>query len=300
MSLAVIILNWNNAPDTIRCVQAIEAWERLRPDIWVVDNGSHDDSVAQLHQNCPSIRLLLSECNLGFAAGNDLAIRQAMDAGSTHFFLLNNDAAISEDDVVQLITTLETTPQAGVVGPLLCDPPPSSRLQAAGGRNPAWHVTTHRLDLPESSEPFPVDYVPGTAILVSGEVFRAVGLLDERYFFSVEIADFCERARRHGFSCLVEPEATAYHDTNRSSNLRETLHAYYSIRNRFLYVRKFYLLATVPLLLYWVTFGFVSVVGASVQGRQAQARALWLALRHGLGGTFGNQNELILGGAQEP
>jgi GT2 family glycosyltransferase len=300
MSLAVIILNWNNAPDTIRCVQAIEAWQRLCPEIWVVDNGSQDDSVAQLHQNCPSIQLLLSDHNLGFAAGNNLAIRQAMNAGATYFLLLNNDAAISEDDVIQLITTLETTPQAGIVGPLLRDPPPTARLQAAGGRNPAWHVATHRLDLPESAHPFVVDYVPGTAILISDQVFQAVGLLDERYFISGEIADLCLRARRHGFTCLINPTTMAYHDTGRSSDLREAFYAYYFVRNRFLYVRKFYSLAAWPLVLFWSAFGLISVVGAILHGRRSRARALGLALRHGLRGTFGDQSVSVLGGRRKP
>jgi GT2 family glycosyltransferase len=300
MSLVIILLNWNNASDTILCVQAIQAWQSLKPQIWVVDNCSHDDSVAQLRQCCRNIRLLLSERNLGFAIGNNRAIRQAMDADATCFLLLNNDATISEDDVRQLVTTLETDPHAGIVGPLLRDPLPAAGLQAAGGRNVAWHVATHRLDLPQSADPFPVDYVPGTAILISDEVFRTVGLLDDRYFFSGEIADFCLRARRAGFACLIDPQTTAYHDTGRSSDRREALYAYYSLRNRFLYVRKFYSLAAVPLMFYWGSFGLASVAGAILRRRRTRARALWLALRHGLSGTFGDQSELILAGAQKP
>jgi len=297
MSLAVILLNWNNSIDTIRCVRAIDAWQRLRPEIWVVDNGSQDESVARLQAECPNIRLLLCEHNLGFAAGNNLAIRRAMEAGATRLFLLNNDAAIGEDDVVQLMATLQTSPRAGIVGSLLRDPPPLARLQAAGGRNVAWHVATHRLDLPKSEEPFPVDYVPGTAILISSEVFRTAGLLDERYFISGEIADLCLRARRHGFACLIDPRTTTFHDTGRSSDLREAFYAYYFLRNRFLYVRKFYSLAVVPLSLYWGAFGLLAVAGALRRGRQSRARALWLALRHGLSGTFGDQSASLLSGA---
>jgi GT2 family glycosyltransferase len=39
VSWAIVILNWNNGPDTIRCVRAIKAWQELRPAIWVVDDG---------------------------------------------------------------------------------------------------------------------------------------------------------------------------------------------------------------------------------------------------------------------
>lgn len=299
MSLAIIILNWNNAPDTINCVRAIKAWGKLDPMVWVVDNGSKDNSVEQLRQHCPNIQLILSERNLGFAAGNNLAARRALDAGASLIFLLNNDAIISEADVVQLIHTLETAPQTGIVGPLLRDPPPVDHLQAAGGRNVAWHINTHRLNLPKGSNPFPVDYVPGTAILISSDVFRQVGLLDERYFISGEIADLCLRARRHRFACLIDPSTTAYHDTGRSSELREAFYAYYFLRNRFLYVRKFYSLKTASLLLYWSAFGLAFVTQAIFQNRTTRARALWLALRHGIRGIFGDQSELILAIAQK-
>lgn len=296
MSLAIILLNWHNAPDTLRCVDAVKSWPTLRPTIWVVDNGSQDDSVSQLRRCCPDdIRLLLSEHNLGFAGGNNLALRQAMDAGATHLLLLNNDAAIGQADVLQLTATLDATPGAGIVGPLLRDPSPPHRLQSAGGRNVAWHVATHRRDLPQSRAPFAADYVPGTVLLVHRQVFETVGLLDERYFFSVEIADLCQRARRRGFACLVDPAATAYHDTDRASALRETLYAYYSLRNRFLYVAKFYPPPVAWLLaLYWSAWGLVSVVGASLRGHRKRARALRLALYHGLSDRFGNRNREIL------
>ena len=294
MSLAVIILNWNNAPDTIRCVQAVEAWQRLEPVISVVDNGSSDDSVAQLKRDCPNVRLIVAERNLGFAAGNNLAVCRAMAAGATHVLLINNDASISETDVIQLMRTMERTPQAGIVGPLLRDPPPACQLQAAGGKNVAWHVNTHRRHQPESTEPFSVDYVPGTVILIDSQVFGQVGLLDEAYFLSGEIADLCWRARQRGFKCLIDPTAVAVHDAGRSSGLREAFYAYYFLRNRFLYVRKFYRLMKVPLLLYWSIIGLVSTIKALVTGRQARAHAFRLALRHGLAGVFGDQSEALL------
>jgi GT2 family glycosyltransferase len=298
MPLAIIILNWNNSADTITCVQAIEAWQDLEPAVWVVDNGSTDNSVQQLEAHCPPAHLILSDHNLGFAAGNNLAVWHAMDAGASRFLLLNNDAAISEADVLQLQQTLNRAPEAGIAGPLLRDPPPSCRLQAAGGWNPAWRINTHRLDLPPSPDPFPVDYVPGTAILIKRQVFKEVGLLDERYFISGEIADLCMRARRHGFACLIDPTTTAYHDTGRSSELREAFYAYHFLRNRFLYARKFYPRLAIPLLLYWTTFGLSLSAKASFQRRPARSQALRLALRHGLGGVFGDQCAAILALAQ--
>jgi len=70
--LAIVILNRNNSPDTSATIQAIQDWKRLAPVIWVVDNGSQDDSVERMRRECPGVRLLLNDHNRGFAAGNNL------------------------------------------------------------------------------------------------------------------------------------------------------------------------------------------------------------------------------------
>lgn len=292
-SPAIVILNWNNASDTIVTVHAIQRWTDLVPAIWVVDNGSEDDSVEQLQRECSAIRLLLSDHNRGFAAGNNLAVRQALEEGqATSFLLLNNDAVMGEADMAHMLDTLEQ-PQTGIVGSILRDPPPEDHLQAAGGRNPLWHVDTHLRHIPDLSHPYPVDYVPGTAILIAAETFERVGLLDEAYFISGEIADFCFRARRRDYRCLIDPRATVYHDTGRSSELRVAFYTYYFLRNRFLFVRKFGGTARLPLLLFWSLFGLMSVLASRLRGQQRRAAALALALRHGWNGQFGDRSQEI-------
>jgi GT2 family glycosyltransferase len=293
-SWAIVILNWNNAPDTIATVRGIRAWQSLAPGIWVVDNGSEDDSVERLRDECPGIRLLQSGHNLGFAAGNNLAVQQALDEGqAASFLLLNNDAVIGEDGAQRLLDTLERT-GAGIVGPIVRDPPPANTIQAAGGLSPVWRVNTHLLEIPDASSPYPVDYVPGTAILIAAEVFHRVGMLDEAYFISGEIADFCLRARRLGFRPLMEPAVDVFHDTGRSSELRVAFYTYYFLRNRFLYVRKLYPRWRIPLGLYWAAFGLVSILGSRMRGQKRRARALSLALAHGLRGQFGDRSQEIL------
>lgn len=296
---AIVILNWNNASDTIATIQAIETWKTLSPTIWVVDNGSKDDSVERIQRACPDLRLLLSDHNLGFAAGNNLAIRKGLEEGrSTAFLLLNNDAVITEQGAQQLLTTLRGT-GAGIVGPILRDPPPEATLQAAGGLSPVWRVSTHMNQIPNDQAPYPVDYVPGTAILIATEVFQRVGLLDEAYFISGEIADFCLRARRCGYLPLIDPSVTVYHDTGRSSELRVAFYTYYFLRNRFLFVRKFCRGWWAVPALYWSLFALGSILGSRLRGRRRRAEALTLALRHGLRGQFGDHSQDVLARDQQ-
>ncbi len=292
-SCAIVILNWNNYPDTIATVQAIGSWEKLVPTIWVVDNGSQDESVEQIRREGPNVRLLESDHNLGFAAGNNLAVRQALiDGQADYFLLLNNDAILTEDGLSRLLDTAEQY-KAGIVGAILRDPPPTQALQSAGGRNMAWHIDTHLRKIP-SAAPYPVDYVPGTAILICADVFKTVGLLDETYFISGEIADFCLRARRKGARLLIDPQVIVYHDQGRSSELRVAFYTYHFMRNRFLFVSKFYPRLRWILIPRWAMFGLVSVVSSWLRGQRRRARALWLGLRHGLSGQFGDRSAEVL------
>jgi len=293
-SCAIIILNWNNATDTIPTAQAIQAWTTLTPTVWVVDNGSQDNSVERLRRECPRVRLLQADHNLGFAAGNNLALRSALSEGQTDYFLLlNNDALIDEAGMHQLLATAEGH-SADIVGPILRDPPPSEALQSVGGRNVAWHADTHVYDIPSSTEPYPVEYVPGTAILIRADLIRQIGLLDEDYFISGEIADFCLRAQRHGAHLLINPQVTVYHDQGRSSELRIAFYAYYFLRNRFLFVRKFYPHLCWLLIPRWAVFGMASVASSWLRGERRRARALLLGLRHGLSGKFGDHSTEVL------
>lgn len=295
MSWAIVILNWNNASDTIATVHVIQTWERLHPTVWIVDNGSWDDSVERIRRECPGVRLLLSDHNRGFAAGNNMAIRKALTEGETDsFLLLNNDAMIDKEGAHRLLDILHRT-GAGIVGPVLRDPPPAMGLQAAGGLNPLWRVDTHMHNIPDRSAPYAVDYVPGTAILIAAEVLEQVGLLDEEYFISGEIADFCLRARRHGYRPLIDPTVTVYHDIGRSSELRVAFYTYYFMRNRFLFLRKHSPLGMrLPLTLYWSSFALLSIICSRLRGQRRRAAALTLALRHGLTGQFGDRSQEIL------
>jgi len=290
---AIIILNWNNASDTVPTVQAIQRWKTCTPDIWIVDNGSQDDSVGRIRRECPGARLLEADHNLGFAAGNNLALRRALDEGQADYFLLlNNDAVIDEAGMLRLLATAEQH-DAGIVGPILRDPPPSAALQSAGGRNVAWHADTHLHSIP-STEPYPVDYVPGTAILIRADLFKTVGWLDEAFFISGEIADFCLRAQRQGARLLIDPQVTVYHDQGRSSELRVAFYTYYFLRNRFLFVSKSYPHLRWLLIPRWTMFGLVSVTGAWLHGQRRHARALLLGLHHGLSGQFGDRSAEVL------
>lgn len=296
--LAIILINWNNGEDTIECLQMIDAWRRLRADIWVVDNASSDGSPEQIASRFPGVLLLRNRRNLGFAGGNNAAIRSALQAGSQLILLLNNDARLEEESALGLMQALDIAPGYGLVGPLLEEHIGNKAVLYAGGREIAYHVNTRirwNRQLAPVETVLPVDYVPGTAVLIRADVFKEVGMLDEDYFFSGEIADFCRRARTKGYRCGIAAHITAAHHSERAGKLRQTLYLYYSLRNRLLYTRKF---ASAAWLAAWAGYDLFLAGKRLAGGDRPAARAIWLALVDGLAGRYGNRNSLF--GLTEP
>jgi hypothetical protein len=295
MALSVIILNWNAAADTIACVRRLMSWQECQPTIWLVDNASTDDSVLQIEAACPAVRLIPNKTNLGFAGGTNQGIKRALAEGDQPLLLLNNDAQIGETDVRYLLETLQERAEVGLVGPLLFAAGPTPRLISAGGKNPVLHHHSRRRSYDPQQRHQVVEVISGTAVLIRSEVFRQAGLLDEAYFFSTELADLCARAKAKGYLSVIDTRAQAGHDVARSSAWRDTLYSYYIIRNRFLYIGKFYgFLPRACLRAVWGLYSLLLGLKLYLTGQSAPATAVLLGLADGWRGRFGGQNERVL------
>lgn len=295
MKLAVVILNWNAAEDTASCLRSVLAWETTgvvgRPTIWVVDNGSRPPGIEPIRRGFPGVCLLQSSTNRGFAGGTNLGIEAALSSGADAVLLLNNDAAVDGSSVAAMLETLASAPDIGVVGPTVWH---RGKCVSVGGRNIARHGATHlRLREPPTTI-LDVDYVPGTVALVKRQVFESVGLLDEDYFFGGEMADLCHRARLRGFRSVTDPRGRALHDLDRSSHDRHTLHIYYIVRNRFLFVHRHYARGRPWLYARFIVRAVVTALAALCRGKRRRARAVTLGVLDGIRGRFGGQNERVL------
>jgi GT2 family glycosyltransferase len=295
MKLAVVILNWNAAEDTAACLRSVMAWEATgrfgRPAIWVVDNGSWPPGLEPVAEEFPAVEVLRSPINRGFAGGSNLGIEAALESGSDAILLLNNDASVDAPSVAAMLATLASDSAIGVVGPTLWH---RGKCVSAGGRNIARHANTHvRLREPPTRV-LDVDYVSGTVALTRRQVFECVGLLDHDYFFGGEMADLCHRARLLGFRSVIDSRARALHNLDRSSAERETLHIYYVVRNRFLFVRKHYPRRRGWLYTRWTARAAMTALAAFCRRNPRRARAVTLGVIDGLRGRVGGQNERIL------
>lgn len=286
--LAIIIINWNRAPDTLHSLSMISRWSELKADVIIVDNGSSHEDLSLLQEAGSRFQLVINTTNLGYAGGNNAGITKALDEGIPYIMLLNSDASISELCVKQLLECMKNSLDLGVLGPLLEE----DGKKYAGGRNIGIYSRTRIPYDPKDgdSELLVVDYVPGSVLLARREAFEKVGLLDEEFFFSGEIADFCRRVQLAKLKCAVYTGCLASHKPDIDSTMRETLYNYYTLRNRFLFIRRHFKYSKIFWNSRWVLEGIEQIIIALLKGRKNRAHALWLGLRDGLSGRFGDRN----------
>jgi GT2 family glycosyltransferase len=201
LDLSIIIVNYNGIQFLAGCLDSIAAKVTCEHEIIVVDNASTDQSADLVESRYPSVRLIRSRQNLGFARGNNLAARQAM---GRYLLLLNNDTILL-DDVAPFLDLLGANPHIGVIGANMLDR--NMREQACTGNfpNPArlvkfstMLIKPHRHKVPLGARLWAVDWVQGSFLLTSAVNWRALGGLDEQYFMYIEDTDFCKRTRLRG------------------------------------------------------------------------------------------------------
>ena len=287
--LIVILINWQNERQTLKCIRTLRSWKTTKPTLLVIDNQSTKLSREKLSHELTADELICNPVNLGYAGGNNLGIKQALLKKKDFILLLNTDAEISEAGVMKLLKRLKANPDISILGPVILEGQNDHLNCLIGGRDIAKYSFTRIVGEPAKLN-------AGTVFLVRSSLFEEIGFLDEQYFFSGEIADFCKRARTKGHKICTDLEVEAHHFTNKTaSNLRESLYVYYSLRNRFLYIKKHYkALEKLKLNYYWIKTGMLQYSSALIKRNSTKPSIISMALKHALSNKFGNQNDKFL------
>ena len=114
--ILVILLNWNGKKDTLECLHSLEKVTYPHFTTIVVDNGSEDDSVAQIRTAFPKVPIFETHANLGFAGGNNVGIAWGLKKDYDWILLLNNDTIAAPDFLTSFIEAAQKQPHAKILG----------------------------------------------------------------------------------------------------------------------------------------------------------------------------------------
>ena len=244
--VSVIILNWNNPQDTLQCLESAHKIDYPTFEILIVDNGSSDNSCELITANFPNDLLIKNKKNLGFAEGNNIAIKVALKNNADYIFFLNNDAVVSPDILSVLVSHAQKIPKAGALGPKIFNFDFTRTLQNVGF---FWlshlanfaalkdHVIKKSI---EEKNCIPVDFVTGCAFLVSRKVIEKVGFMDGRFFLIWEEIDWQMRMKKAGYCNIVIPFTHVWHKNSASfvGGNEGIIKRYFFFRNRLLFIEK--------------------------------------------------------------
>lgn len=240
MDLVVIIVTWNTRHlihDALSSLYTDLETSGLRADVYVVDSASSDSTADYVAQHFPQVKLIASTVNLGFARGNNLALKQA-GFGSKNAppvaYLLNPDTITQPGATRALYDALTRSPKIGLVGAQLAYgdgtfqhgafgfpglrqlwveffPTPGRFIE--GGFNGRYAQSQYA-----SGQPFPVDFVLGATWMIKREVIEQVGIFDEDFFMYCEEVDWAWRIKSAGWQVVSVPQARVTHLVGQSTS----------------------------------------------------------------------------------
>ena len=255
-STTAVIVTYNSVATIGRALDAARPSVEARElDVVLVDNASADGTADYVRSRYPWVKVIDHGGNHGFARG----CNRGFEAVSTPYTLfLNPDAELEQEDLRTLCEFMEARPDCGACAPALVYP--RGGLQYAGMmatpgaliRQALWggRPVEQRIIEP-GCDPFETNWLCGAVFLIRSEVFRAVGMMDPRYFLYFEETDIWRAVSRHRFSLWAVGKSVAKHEGGSSAKgsgqtLANGCIAEFYYPSRFYYLRKnFGLLASI-------------------------------------------------------
>ena len=228
--LSIILVTYNSRAHIDACLGSLTRTPPVADhEIVLVDNASTDGTAAAVRERWPTARAIDAGANLGFAAANNLGIRQTC---GELVLLLNPDTVVRPGAVDRLVERLDAKHDVAVIGPRLVDAHGRAELSFGAMISPLAELR-QKLLVSGNDRHAPlisgyidrltrrerqVDWVSGACLMVRRTDAEAVGLIDERYFMYTEDVDFCAAIRARGREVLFTPAAEVVHLRGRSAS----------------------------------------------------------------------------------
>jgi len=212
--LSIIIVTWNTAQITLKCVQTINKFLD-NPEIIIVDNGSEDDTVKLLSPE-KNIKIIENHANLGFAKANNIGLKYAT---GEYILFMNSDIELIDDSINDLFKYFQSKNNIGIIGPKFLNPdltPQASvfpKQSALNAFKEFWlnQPNSYSKYIPNTKDPIKVWAISGGCILTRKSFFESIGSWNEKYFFYFEDMDLCRKINKIGKDVVYFPKSQIIH-----------------------------------------------------------------------------------------
>lgn len=239
--VSIVSINYNSTVQTKELLESLRKVDYKNLEIIIVDNGSANRDIEDIVDDFPEVHFIMNPDNLGFAGGNNVAIREAR---GEYVFFVNNDAELTPGCIRPLLDTFGQFKDAGAVSPKfhyyskpgIIEYAGYSPISAITGRNDT--IGANEKDQGQYDQVSTTHYTHGGGMMVPKKVIDEVGPMPEEYFLYYEEFDWCEMMKKAGYKIYYQPNALVCHKVSASIGQNSTLKTYYLTRNRILFMRR--------------------------------------------------------------
>lgn len=230
MRIKIILVHYGQLKPTIKLLDQLKEFGLISST--VVVNNSKNPVVQKLKKIFKKISLINNHKNLGYAKAINKVIKNIINKKNNrdktdYILILNNNLQFKNNIIPELIAYSKNN-KTDLVCPKILDE--KGRIWFTGGEIDKKRFTAGHT-------PGKLDYLPGCCLLIKGEVFRRIGLFDEKYFLYYEDVDFCHRAKKAGFKLGLAQDLVVIHHTNKTLYQKKIME-YYLARNHLIFVKK--------------------------------------------------------------
>ncbi|MCD4680114.1 MAG: glycosyltransferase family 2 protein [Bacteroidales bacterium] len=249
VSVYIVVLNWNHLDDLILTLDSLLKQDYPNMKILISDNGSTDGSQDYIKNHFPNITLIENNDNLGWAAGNNVGIKYALENHADYVLLANNDLYIEDTSIITtLVNDLMSlkAKKINIIGTNV-----NYYNQKEKTHNSGWimypesekkgkvfnkYRKDFKIELPDNYRI--VDFVSGCFILFDCSVFNDIGLVDEAFFIYGEETEFSLRAWQAGYGSAINTNLTIHHKISATNKVGSPFSMYLKTRNLYYLLKK--------------------------------------------------------------
>lgn len=253
MKTGIVILNYNDAVETLTCVNRISTYHVV-DHICIVDNGSNDDSVQKLKKiRKKEVNVICLPNNNGYASGNNVGLKYLYDQGCNLFIVMNPDVEVENQNLQDFISFVKSYPEYDMFGPV---------VKEFGNLNRGWKIPTIGTEVvdnlvlinrlfkkinkySESHYHGPiskVECVSGCFFGITRKAIDTIGYLDEGTFLYYEENILGKKMKNAKLKSCILNQVEVKH--NHSVTIDKTINHYRKLRilkdSQYYYQKKYY------------------------------------------------------------
>ncbi len=239
--VSVITINYNQSAVSCEFLASLRKISYPNIEVFVVDNDSPNDNPDKIKELYPEIELIKTNTNLGFAGGNNVAVKKAR---GKYLLFINNDTEVEPGFLEPMVELLESNPNIGMVSPKIHYFHTPKTFQFAGF-TPINPITTRNFaigfgekDQGQYNDTRKTGSIFGAAMLVPMQVVKKVGMMADIFFLYYEEHDWAAHIEKAGYEIYYQGKSLVLHKESISTVKDSPFQIFYLHRGRILYARR--------------------------------------------------------------